>query len=290
MSTSAPIALFVYRRTDSLTRVLDSLESCPEFEQSPVFIFSDFAKSPDAIADVLAVRSLVKARLRPNMTMVEAPENAGLARSIIKGVTRLCNDYGRAIVIEDDLIVSPHILAWFNAGLDRFEADPGVMQISGHSFGGGSLEHRTSGFLIPLTTSWGWATWKRAWDRFLPGADGWEALKSDRALRRRFDLDGVYPYARMIERQMAGELDSWAIRWYWSVFRAGGLGLFPPQTLVLNIGIDRLATHGRLRALVRGLYRKPPVIGQRLPSLPPSAEPDEAAWRQVKRNILFTRF
>lgn len=290
MTALAPIALFVYRRTESLTRLLDSLEASPEFADSQVFIFSDGARNPQAIDDVAAVRRLVKARLRPNMTIVEAPENAGLARSIIRGVTELCNDHGRVIVLEDDLIVSPHILTWFNAGLDRFEHDKQVMQVSGHVFGGGSLDHRTSGFLIPLATSWGWATWRRAWDQFLPEGDAREELKSDRALRRSFDLGGVYPFARMMERQLRGELDSWAIRWYWSMFRVRGLGLYPPQTLVLNVGDDRLATHGRLRALVRKLYRRPPTLGKVLPSLPPSAECDEAAWRQVKRNILFTRF
>jgi hypothetical protein len=194
------------------------------------------------------------------------------------------------IVIEDDLIVAPQLLTWFNAGLDRFADESAVMQISGFAFGGGPLRTRTAGFLLPLTTSWGWATWKRAWDRFLPDADGWEALQSDQRMRRRFDLDGIYPYARMLERQMRGELDSWAIRWYWSVFRLHGLGLFPPQTLVLNAGDDNLATHGRLRVLVRKLYRKPPTLGEILPTLPSSAVQDEAAWRQVKRNIFLAQF
>ncbi len=286
----APIAVFAYRRTDTLGRVLDALEACPEFPDLPVFIFSDGPKTPAAADDVAAVRALVKARPRSNMTLVEAPANAGLARSIIHGVGRLCDEYGRAIVIEDDLIVSPYLLGWFNSALERFNDEARVMQISGYSFGGEPPGADNQGVFLPMTTSWGWATWKRAWDRFQPEAAGWEAVTSDKALRRRFDLDGVYPYARMLERQMRGEIDSWAIRWYWTVFKQEGLGLFPPKTLVLNVGDDALATHGGLRRLIRRVVRRPEALADRAPALPSRVEIDPAVWRRVKRDIMRSRF
>ena len=113
MSGYAPIALFVYRRTDMLGRIMDALEACPEFVYSDVFIFSDGAKVPAAAADVEAVRLLVKRRLRPNMKLIQAQGNNGLAQSIIEGVTRLSDEYGRVIVIEDDLVVSPVLLNWW---------------------------------------------------------------------------------------------------------------------------------------------------------------------------------
>ena len=289
MSGFAPIAIFAYRRTDTLVQVLDALETCPEFAQSPVFIFSDGPKSPAAAEDVKTVRSLVNSRLRANMSLIESPENSGLARSIIRGVTKLCEDYGRAIVIEDDLIVSPHILAWFNGALDRFADDARIMQVSGHMFGDSPVNGRNEGVLLPLTTSWGWATWKRAWDRFMPNPTGLEQLGTDRALRKRFDLGGVYPYARMMERQQRGEVDSWAIRWYWSVFSEGGLGLFPPQSLVLNIGDDNLATHGRLFGNARKAFRLKGALAKVAPALPDRIEVDPAAWRKVRFNIVRSR-
>jgi hypothetical protein len=290
MSDLAPIAIFAYRRADTLAQVLDALERCPEFPGSPVFIFSDGPKSATAANDVAAVRALVKARLRANMRLIEAPQNAGLARSIISGVGRLCEEYGRVIVIEDDLIVSPFLLGWFNQGLDRFVDEPRVMQISGHMFAGDTPSPNDHGVFLPMTTSWGWATWKRAWDQFDPDAKGWAAVRADRALRRRFDLDGTYPYARMLERQMNGQVDSWAIRWYWTVFNLGGLGLFPPKTLVLNVGDDALATHGGVRRLIRKVIRRPDTLADRAPSLPSTVEIDPSAWRRVKRNIMRSRF
>src|SRR5271154_6353259 len=99
MAGFAPIAIFAYRRTRHLARTLDALEACPEFTQSPVFVFSDGPRSEAAISDVAQVRALLQARRRANVTIVEAPKNLGLAASIIKGVTQLCDTFGRAIVI-----------------------------------------------------------------------------------------------------------------------------------------------------------------------------------------------
>jgi hypothetical protein len=121
----APIAVFAYRRTNLLTKTLDALERCPEFADSPVFIFSDGPRSGGAEADVAAVRKLVRGRLRRNMTLIESSMNRGLAASIISGVSQLCNDHGRVIVVEDDLIVSPSTLTWFNAaGVSRAQTLP----------------------------------------------------------------------------------------------------------------------------------------------------------------------
>ena len=215
----APVALFAFRRVGPLARTLASLKACPEFEHSPVYVFSDAARTASQEREVDEVRALIQGQLTPNMRLICAPRNRGLAESIIKGVTELCETYGRVIVIEDDLLVSPSILTWFNQALDRFADCEKVMQVSGHMFHVPALARRREGLFLPFTTSWGWATWKRAWDAFDPQAQGWEELRRDRALRKRFNLDGHYNYARMLARQMRGELDSWAIRWYWSVFR-----------------------------------------------------------------------
>lgn len=282
----APVALFAYRRVDLLNAVLDSLEACPEFAATDIFVFSDGPKADAARADVEAVRALIRDRLRPNMQIIEAPTNRGLSRSIIGGVTQLCADYGRAIVIEDDLIVSPALLTWFNAALTRFSDEPRIMQVSGHMFNSSGLASREEGVCLPMITSWGWATWDRAWKTFDPEVAGWEVLNGDRAMQRRFNLDGAYPYTNMLRRQMAGEIDSWAIRWNWTLFRNNGLALYPPQSMVANEGMDIGATHrgigGKLRRALA--YRRLP-LRMTAPMLPGCVEVDPSVYAMAKRSI-----
>jgi len=96
---------------------------------------------------------------------------------------------------------------------------------------------------LPFTTSWGWATWQRAWKNFDPEMSAFAEIASNGTLRRRFDLDGSYPYFSMLKKQKAGLIDSWAIRWYLSVFMRSGLALYPRQSLVQNEGFDGSGTH-----------------------------------------------
>ena len=240
----APIALFIYNRPEHSRRTIEALQRCPEFKESPVFVFSDGPRKAANEPDVLKARAVARTALEGHANFSEAPTNRGLARSIISGVSRLCEEFGRVIVVEDDLVVSPQFLTYMNAALDRYSQDERIMQISGYMFPITAFSDRTDAFFLPFTTSWGWATWARAWKHFDATANGWERLEQDASLRHRFNLHGSFDYFHMLKLQLAGAIDSWAIRWYWSVFIRDGFVLYPPKSLVQNTGFDGSGTHG----------------------------------------------
>lgn len=170
----------------------------------------------------------------------ERSENVGLARNIIEGVTRIVNEHGKVIVLEDDLITSPYFLTFMNEVLDRYEQEEKIAHVQGFCF---PLQCLPDAFLIKWTGSWGWGTWKRAWDLFNP--DG-EALLSEitkKKLNREFDFNGNYPFTRMLRRQVNGENDSWAIRWNASLFLNNRLSVNAGKSLVQNIGFDGSGRH-----------------------------------------------
>jgi hypothetical protein len=256
---SAPVALFIFRRPQHLRAVITSLLDCHGIGDTPIIVFGDGPRNDRDRPEVEAARQLARNLLGDRATFQFREENVGLSRSIIEGVSAVCRDYGRVIVLEDDLEVAPSFLEYMNAALERYECEDRVMQVSAHMFDVPEFDGREGAMFLPITTSWGWATWQRAWAHFDPDATGWRRLQTDKALRVRFDLDGAYDYSGMLESQMSGQRDSWAIRWYWSVFQANGLTLFPPRTLVRNTGQDGSGTHGggvlrnfRISAVVMG--------------------------------------
>jgi hypothetical protein len=238
----APLAVFVFKRPAHTQRMLKSLAGNPEFAASPLYIYCDGARNEAEAVQVEVIRKLVRDWPHPNKTLIERDRNWGLANSVIAGVTELCERYGRVIVVEDDLIVSPVFLNYLNSALERYADEPKVMQVSAHMFPV-SIQSTYDAVMLPFTTSWGWATWDGAWKHFDPSMSGYEKLKTDSAMRRKFNLDGSYPYFRMLKRQMCGKVDSWAIRWYKSVFFQGGLTLYPCHSLVRNDGYGVSATH-----------------------------------------------
>lgn len=246
IAQGAPIGLFIYKRPEHTRRALVSLLSCEGADSSRIYVFADGPKSEAEVDAVHATRAVAHQLLGPRATFVEQERNRGLAKSIIAGTTELCESHGSGIIIEDDLVVAPSFLRFLNEGLERYREDSRVMQISGHMFDVPAFRHRQEALLLPMTTSWGWATWKRAWTAFDPSATGWRERLSDALEAKRFNLDGRFAYVQMLRRQMNGEIDSWAIRWYYTVFAHDGLALFPPRTLVVNMGLDGSGTHHRL--------------------------------------------
>lgn len=276
----APIAVFCYRRPDHLRRTLESLMRCNGFDSSLVIVFSDGPKNSEQVEGVEQTRAIAKSLLGDRAEYHFMEKNSGLARSVIHGVEDVVGRFGRVIVIEDDLELDPAFLTYMNRALERFADDDRVWQVSGYMFDVPAFRFRSQALFLPMTVSWGWGTWRRAWKQFDLMATGWDQINSDPVVRFRFNLNGAYDYATMLNRQMTGKIDSWAIRWYWSAFKADSLTLFPPVSLVRNNGLDGSGSHGR------GLFRNFRSLNYSLPVTVPSM-PDYVESNQFLTCTIF---
>ena len=259
--TLAPILLFVYNRPLHVRRSIESLLANELAKDSELYIFSDAAKDETAQPNVNEVRQFIHSiKGFKEIHYVERTENWGLARNIIDGVTTLVNQYGRVIVLEDDLIVAPYFLQFMNDVLETYKDEENVCHIQACDFTKDPILPDT--FLIKWTGSWGWATWKRAWKLFNP--NGQELL--DELIRRkltyRFDFNGKYGYTRMLRNQIKGKNNSWAIRWNASLFLADKISLNVGKSLIQNEGFDGSGTNcGSGNLYASDLWMEPlPVV------------------------------
>jgi hypothetical protein len=147
------------------------------------------------------------------------------------------------IALEDDLIVSRYFLKFMNDALERYEPEPKVMQVAGSMFAVDNVGELPETFFCRLPASWGWATWRRAWTCFEADAKKLYDEISVRGSIYDFDIKGSYDYSGMLAMQKQGTVDSWAVRWYASMFLHGGLCLRPSRSLVNNIGFDGSGVH-----------------------------------------------
>ena len=239
-----PIAIFTYNRPKHARQLFVSLLKCSRLDECDVYIFCDGIKKTEHTIDVLATRQVVRefAPLLNTAYVIEHEKNKGVDHSIVSGVTELCAQYGRIIVLEDDLTLHPSFIQFMLESLTRYQDDAQVALVSGYIFPV-ELKHMFDTLFLPLTSAWGWATWERAWKLFdwdAPGA--LEALQDDE-LRHRFDLYGAYPYSQFLIETLNKKERPWDILFYWAVFSRNKLGLHPAYSLVRNEGFDGSGVH-----------------------------------------------
>jgi hypothetical protein len=239
----APVILFAYRRKRHLAAVVEGLRSNPEARETTLIVYCDAAKSPSHSDEVSEVRDYVRGiKGFGDLRIIERECNYGLSRSITEGVTHVCDEFGRAVVLEDDIVPTPFFLAYVNAALDRYADDDRVLSIGCFPFNPqGDLPDT---FFVQIPDCWGWAVWKRSWNLYNPDATRLFERLRQRELFNVFDFDGAYPYRQMLKAQAQGKVDSWAIRWYATTLLENKLVLYPGKSVVTNIGFDGSGTHG----------------------------------------------
>lgn len=237
----APIALFVYNRPWHTYKTVQALKRNSFADQSELFIISDAPKNDAATEKVLKVRNYLKTITGfKKVSIIERTNNFGVDKSIISGVTEIIDTYGKIIVLEDDLVTSPHFLRFMNEGLELYENEERVISIGGYMY---PLDKLPEIFFLPGTYWWGWGTWKREWDLF--EEDGRKLLKElkERNLEHKFDMNMGVHCVGMLEDQIAGRTDAWDVRWQASAVLNNKISLFPGTSLVFNIGTDGTGVH-----------------------------------------------
>jgi hypothetical protein len=90
--------------------------------------------------------------------------------------------------------------------------------------------------------TWGWATWKRAWDLYDYHVKGIQEFLKNKRLVWEYDLRGRCNNTAMLLRHIE-DPDVWDCMWHWKVFMEKGMTLYSPYALTKNIGFGDEATH-----------------------------------------------
>lgn len=234
------LLVFAYNRPAHFDALMRSLSSCRELDSLRIRLVCDGPRKADdldAVREVQRHASDWSARL--GCELIARSNNRGLAASVREEVTSALVEAEAVIVVEDDLVVAPDFIRFHLAALDHYRLEDRVMQVSGFRHIPPDGSNRTS--LLPVITSWGWSTWRRAWGKFDWEASGW--TDATNKVRWAFNCRDAYDFSWVLDGRLKGENESWGIMWYWTVFRENGLVVYPPQNLVDNTGFDGSGVH-----------------------------------------------
>lgn len=243
----APIVLFVYNRPWHTRQTVEALLRNELAEESALYVYADGPKlgaSEEQLKNIRETREYVRQITGfKEIHVEEADENKGLANSIISGVSKVINQYGKVIVVEDDLVTHKYFLRFINDALQVYENDWRLFMVTGC---GVNIrlprQYQRSVYIVHRSGSWGWGTWKNRWDVADWDVSGFESLRNNPKEIARFNRGGddMMP---MLQAQMEGKIDSWAIRWDYCMYKNDAYCLRPVETLVNNLGFDGTGVH-----------------------------------------------
>ncbi len=246
----APIILFVYNRPWHTQQTVEALQKNDLSSESDLYIFADGPKvnaTDEQKEKIKQVREYIhKISGFKSVTICEKETNCGLANSVIAGVSKIINKFGKAIVVEDDLVTSKYFLRFMNEALDFFENDDQIFSVSGYNYPAKTMEiqknYKHDLYLSYRHASWGWATWKNRWNTIDWEVVDFKKFSENTKLQKAFNRGGA-DMSGMLKAQMEGKIDSWAIRFDYSMFKQNKFNIRPVKSLVTNVGLDSSGTH-----------------------------------------------
>lgn len=240
----APIVLFTYNRLSHTRQTIEALRANVYAAESRLYIYSDGPKNESADKSVREVRDYLHSVTGfKEIHIVERARNWGLAENIIDGVTKIVNEYGKIIVVEDDIVTSKYFLKYMNDALEVYRENSKVMEISGYMYPIKKEKKTLSeAVFVKAGFCWGWGTWKDRWQYFDRNPRKFVESFSEKDIYD-FEVEGSTGAWQQVVDNYSGALYTWAVFWDVAMFLKDGLTLVPRKCMSMNIGMDNTGTN-----------------------------------------------
>jgi hypothetical protein len=235
-----PLLLLVFNRPEA-TRLL--LQSLRQVKPKKLFVVGDGPRDERPQEQLLCaeVRGLfTKLSWECEIKTLFRNENLGCARSVSSGIDWFFSHVDEGIILEDDCIPHSSFFPYCIELLEKYRDTGKVMHIGSNNFQNGKRRGNASYYFSIYNHLWGWATWKKAWEKFNFNIDP----EGSAEMKNFVNDEKVWEYfKKAFENTSNGRVDSWGFRWTYACWANQGLSIVPNLNLVTNIGFGDGATH-----------------------------------------------
>ena len=243
-AVKSPVALFMFRRPETTARVLEAIRAA---RPPLLLVVADGPRTnrPDDAPACAATRALIDGVDWPCEVRREyATANMGCRRRVASGLAWVFGQVPEAIILEDDCVPDQTFFAFCDQLLERYRDDPRVAQISGANNQKGRRRGTHSYFFSRYNNVWGWASWRRVFDRYDVDMHRWPELRDAHWLAGVLDDQRMVRFwTQQFQAVYEGRIDTWDYQWIFSTWLHSMLSLVPNRNLVRNIGFGAGASH-----------------------------------------------
>ena len=242
MSLLTPVVLQIFNRPQCAEQVLAAVA---EVKPKRLFVVADGPRGREEAEQCNAARALIaKVDWDCEVLTDFSPTNLGCEGRVSSGLAWVFNTVEEAIILEDDNVPHPTFFRFCEELLHKYRHDDRVMMINGTNFQFGRRRTKCSYYFSRYSSTWGWASWRRAWRYYDRQMGLWPALRHTPWLNEILGHpEAVTYYHDIFQRTYGGQINTFAYRWKFALWAHNGLVVVPSVNLVTNIGCGKGATN-----------------------------------------------
>ena len=154
--------------------------------------------------------------------------------------------------MEDDVLPMPSFFTFCDEMLERYRDDPTIGMITGSNLVSkrvhtkGVVENTAASyFLTAIPLIWGWATWRRAWQKYDLTMSTYPNWLASSQMQQLFHGDALVMryWQDALDRVYQGKQDTWDYQWLFACWSTGMNSIIPANNLTDNLGYGMEATH-----------------------------------------------
>lgn len=240
-NVNVAVLLIFFSRPDKFEKVFEQVRKA---RPSKLFLYQDGPREsrPDDVEGIKACRDIAESiDWECEVYRNYQERNVGCDPSEYNAIKWMFSNVDKGIILEDDDVPSVSFFSFCKEMLDRYEHDTRIFKISGMNNFGKMNEDYASYFFTPLSSIWGWATWRRCVEMY----DTEYSFLSEPYLQKNMSLQYMefsQKFGTCKWHKESGKAYYESILWNTQTSN-NMLNIVPSVNLITNIGIGANGTH-----------------------------------------------
>jgi hypothetical protein len=249
MATSegqTPVAVCVFNRPDHASRLMACLAA---YRPTQLLVIADGPRDTRAGEAALCAETRARVLAAVNwpcqILTCFSETNLGCGLRLSTGLDWVFSQVEEAIILEDDCLPTASFFGYCDALLQQYRDCHEVMHIGGYKapFDISVSEAPVDYVFSTVMHVWGWATWRRAWQRYDFHLTRWPEVRGQKMALGGLRDNRSY-WTRALDTLYYEKPHTWDHQWSFACWLHGGLAIVPRVNLVHNIGFDQEGAHG----------------------------------------------
>jgi len=244
MPVQSPVLFLIFNRPDKTKQVFEAIRQA---QPSKLFVAADGPrKSKNGEQELCEqTREIINAiDWQCELKTLYREENLGCKLAVSSAINWFFENVEEGIILEDDCLPNQSFFHFCDTLLNHYRDDKRIMHIGGSNFQDGQIRGDGSYYFSYVYHIWGWATWRRAWEKYDIEMHGLDKFIDSGYLKSLYpERSHQQSWMQVFNLIKSNKLNTWDYQWTFACWANNGLSIIPNSNLVSNIGYDTNATH-----------------------------------------------